>query len=131
MCDKCTCNEELLLQDSEQVELTDEQLIEMLGQVAGKDKESLSYFREPLEFDDEEMSMLANSAEFIKGTADATYWAGYWNTLLNMGLPEELALEMILTQMQNIANEKIQTMNVDMNKEMSKNQVIAMEKNQL
>jgi hypothetical protein len=33
--------------------------------------------------------------------------------------------------MQNIANEKIQIMNVDMNKEMSKNQVIAMEKNQL
>lgn len=48
-----------------------------------------------------------------------------------MGLPEELALEMVLTHMQNIANEKIQTMNVDMNKEMSKNQVIAMEKNQL
>lgn len=130
MCDKCTCNEELL-QDSEQVELTDEQLIEMLGQAVGKDKESLSYFREPLEFDDEEMSMLANSAKFVKGTADATYWAGYWNTLLNMGLPEELALEMVLTHMQNIANEKIQTMNVDMNKEMSKNQVIAMEKNQL
>ena len=127
MCDNCTCNEEEL-QDAEQVELTEEQLMGMLGQVNAQE---LTYFREPIEFDDEEASVLVNSAEFISGVSDATYWAGYWNTLLNMGVPEQLAIELVCSHQQNLANEKIQTMNVDMNKEMSKNQVVAMEKNQL
>ena len=102
--------------------------MEMLGQ---SDKQELTYFREPLEFDDEELSEIVNLKEFIDGKADAVYWGSFWNTLLNMGVPEELAVELVLSKQTNDANTIIQTMNVDMNKEMSKNQLIVAEKNQL
>lgn len=128
MCDNCKCEEVEQIQGNPQLEVSTEELMEILGQ---SDKQELIYFREPLEFEDEKMTELVNTKEFVDGKAEATYWCGMWNTMLNAGIPEQLAIELILSHQTNKANEVIQTMNVDMNKEMSKNQLIMAEKNQL
>lgn len=128
MCDNCKCEE--TVQSEETLEVTEQELMELLGEL-DKDNKEFTYFREPLEFDDEEKSHIVNSEEFIKGVSYATYWCGMWNTMLNMGMPEQLAIELLLSHQTNEANKVIQTMNVDMNKEMSKNQLIIAEKNQL
>lgn len=130
MCDNCTC-EELKDNDIQQEEMSEDEFMEMLGSLKSTEQPELTYFREPMEFDDEEMSHMVNSSEFIKGQSDANYWVGYWNCLLNGSIPEQLAIEITCSHQQNLANEVIQSMNVDMNKEMSKNQLIVAEKSQL
>lgn len=130
MCDNCTC-EELKDTDIEQPEMSEEEFMDALGMLKSNEQPELVYFREPMEFDEEEMNHMVNSAEFIKGQSDATYWVGFWNQLLNGSIPEQLAIEIICSHQQNLANEVIQGMNVKMNVEMSKNQLIVAEKNQL
>lgn len=127
MCDNCKCEEVEDIKD-EVSAITEEELIEMLG---GKDK--LTYLKDPIDFSEEVVSELISdkNINWSKGVYDATYYSGYWNTLLNMGIPEEIALELLLTEQQNRANKEIQEMNVQMNIEMSKNQLAIAEKNQL
>lgn len=124
MCDNCKIEE---TQEEKQLELTGEELMQLMQQT---EPQELTYFREPLEFEDEELEEIEHLKEFIDGKSDATYWVGYWNTLLNCGVPEQLAIELVLTEQQNKANVVIQKMNVEMNKEMSKNQSLAVDKNQ-
>ena len=49
-------------QGNPQLEVSADELMEILGQ---SDKQEFTYFREPLEFDDEEMTELVNTKEFI------------------------------------------------------------------
>lgn len=110
-------------------EISEEELLQLFDGLKSNDKD-LIYFREPIEYDDAEMEFVCKTEGYSKGLQDATYWCGMWNTMLNAGIPEQLAIELILAHQLNEANKVIQTMNVDMNKEMAKNQVIVAEKNQ-
>jgi len=133
MCDNCKCEE---LKDTEQdivqEEISEEELIQLMSQIKGnsEDKEPL-FFREPLEFDDEEMSILSNTKEFIEGQALGCRLAGMYSVLINFGLDMNSAMDIVFNQQTIEHNLEVQKLSSEMNKEMSKNQVIAMEKNQL
>ena len=132
MCDNCK-NEELKDTEQEviQQELTEEELIELMSQIKSGTKEEPLFFRDPIEFDDEEMTILSNTKEFIEGQALGCRLAGMYSTLINFGVDMNQAMDIIFNQQTIEHNLEVQKLSSDMNKEMSKNQLIMAEKNQL
>lgn len=132
MCDNCKCEE---LKDTEQEiiqdEISDEELMALMSQLKGEQKEEPLYFRDPIEFDDEEMTILSNTKEFIEGQALGCRLAGMYSTLINFGVEMNQAMDIIFNQQTIEHNLEVQKLSSDMNKEMSKNQLIIAEKTQL
>lgn len=132
MCDNCKCEE---LKDTEQEiiqeEISDEDLMALMSQIKGEVKEEPLFFRDPIEFDDEEMTVLSNTKEFIEGQALGCRLAGMYSTLINFGVEMNQAMDIIFNQQTIEHNLEVQKLSSEMNKEMSKNQLIISEKNQL
>ena len=107
------------------------ELLEMINEALDDEREGLTYVKAPFDYDEDTIGRLIFSdKEFKNGTKSASYFAGYWNTLLNSGVPEEVATELMLFHQQSIYNKEVSEINKTMNIEMSKNQGLTIEKNQ-
>lgn len=69
--------------------------------------------------------------EFQRGISDASYVSGYIVALLNTGLSEAAVMDFLLNQETIKHNLETARINKEMNIEMSKNQRIQVEKNEL
>lgn len=114
--------------EDENVEISDEELIEMLGKAQGS---KLEFYREAMEFEDDELNNLVDSDDFQNGVKVGSYFGGMYTTLVNMGIDLQTASDLLINQQTLMANERSQKVNADMSIEMSKNQIIQMEKSQL
>lgn len=126
MCDNCA------IEQDKEIEITDEQIAEMLGSLQSQQKEQeLIFFRDPIEFDEEEMTMLTNTKEFIEGQSLGAKLAGLYSTLVNFGFEMNSAMEVVMNQQTIEHNLEVQNISKDMNVDMAKFQSIQVEKNQL
>lgn len=72
-----------------------------------------------------------NSENFQKGVNDAMYLAGYITTIANTGISSTDVLEFLMNRETIEMNIKLAEINKSANIEVSKNQVLTVEKNQL
>ena len=111
--------------------ISEEELLELMSQIKGEGKSEIEMFREPFEYDIDSLEAISQTDEFKRGSTIASYYAGIYSTLLNFGMDIKSAHDIVINQQSLDANEKIQKMSVEMNIEVSKNQSLAIERNQL
>lgn len=129
MCDNC--NKNIEIDETEDIELTSEQLEGILGQT--KDSETPIYYTEPILFDTENLIDVSkfDKEEFIKGIKEASYTAGFYTALVNSGMSNIDAMNFILSKNSFDTNIQMNKVNAESNIEVSKNQSIMIEKNAL
>lgn len=118
MCEECKdfINEEVL--DTEEI-------VDKLPEV---ETEEL-YFAEPIIFED--TSSFEENDEFKQGIKDASWFAGFYATLISSGMSNKEAFTCLFTKMESDLTEKVSKTNANATIEAAKNAQIALEKTQM
>lgn len=133
MCTQCGGIEKHEDESFDKFEMTsDEDIMGLLqGDSQPKDNGEPIMFREPLELDDPEITEIYNSDEYIEGVKIGARLSGIYTTLLNFGVDIMVANTVVMNQQAIDSNERIAKINSNMNVEMSKNQILQADKNNL
>lgn len=101
MCEKCEEVKEL--KENENILVSEGEIV-------------YTYFKPQFEYSDDRLNALANTEDYMSGELDASYLAGFFNSLSNMGVPIEIAVSLTIQQQTLNHNTEIQKMNVEISK---------------
>ena len=119
MCDEC----KNIINDEEALDTE-----EMTDTIPDMETEEL-YFAEPIIFDD--TSFFEENDEFKKGVQDASWFAGFYATLISSGMSNKEAFTCLFTKMEFDLTNKVSETNAKATIESAKNAQISLEKTQI
>lgn len=117
----CECEDEVVDQEVEQVNLEDlskEELIQVIEQLSNPIVDMSEADGTPVDFD-----------EFYKGVEKASYFAGMFQTLVSAGMSADNAYEIALNEHTSMYNLELAKLNNESQVEISKNNAIQIDKN--
>jgi len=113
MCDNAT----------QEIELTEDQLAELMEMTAEENNSEIKFIFEPVEFDEELVMELFETKEALDGKAVGAYFGGMYSTLINMGCEASLASKLTLSQQEILASEKANAVSLEVAKVQSSNNI--------